>query len=125
MYIITEENTDDKSPSLSGPSNIALTTKQTRTTRLLFRIGQSFGSHSATSLPPPSILSPLEKRMRVLRFIARLRQPFGAMLLTATRRNIDEYKRIATERLIRVQVEEITQAILDRLIDSVRILDVL
>ena len=63
--------------------------------------------------------------MRVLRFIARLRQPFGAMLLTATRRNIDEYKRIATERLIRVQVEEITQAILDRLIDSVRILDVL
>ena len=48
----------------------------------------------ATSLLPPSTLSPAEKRMRVLQFIARLGQPFGALLLTATRQNMEEYRRV-------------------------------
>ena len=92
------------------------------------RIGLPFGGRSspdAASLLPPSTLSPTEKRTHVLEFIARLRQPFGALLLTATRQHMDEYRRVGAESSIKVQVEKITPAILDRLIHSVRILDVL
>ena len=39
--------------------------------------------------------------------------------------NVAEYERIATESLIAVQVEEITSATLNRLIQGVRVLDVL
>ena len=66
----------------------------------------------------------MEKRMRILQFIARLRQPFGALLFTSTRQNAAEYRRIATESVITVQVE-ITPATLDGLIRGVRVLDVL
>ena len=133
LETLAKENTDDKSllselSSLPDPPNIASTTRQTRTERLMSRIGRSFGGRSApdAALPrPPSTLSPLEKRTRVLQFIARLRQPFGALLLASTRRNIDEYRRIAAESLITVRVEEMTPEILVKLIDSVRTLDVL
>ena len=67
----------------------------------------------------------MEKRTRALQFIPRLRQPFGALLLASTRRNIDEYRRVTAESLITVQVEEMTPEILDKLINSVRTLDVL
>ena len=63
--------------------------------------------------------------MRVLQFIARLEQPFGALLLTATRQNMEEYKRVGAESLITVRVEEISLAIMDKLMHSVRTLDVL
>ena len=92
------------------------------------RMGLPFGGRSGpdgASLLPPSTLSPVEKRMRVLEFVARLRQPFGALLLTTTRQNMDEYRRVGTESLITVQVEEITPVILDKLMNNVRILDVL
>ena len=129
---ITEDNTDDKS-SLSGdlplfPGSSNATIKQPQTTWLTSLIGLLFGSRSAPDaalLRPPSTLSRVEKQMRVLQFIARLRQPFGALLLAPTRRNIDEYRRIATESLITVQMEEMTPGIWDKLIDSVRTLDVL
>ena len=129
-----EENMDDKSsvlgelPSFPGASNIVSTTWQTRAARLMSRMGLPFGGRSAlnaASLLPPSTLSPVEKRTRVLEFITRLRQPFGALLLTSTRQNMDEYRRVGAESLIKVQVEEITPAILDKLMNSVRILDVL
>jgi len=130
-------------------SNVASTTQKTRTARLFNRLGRTFGGRvqdtasllppstvlaggpsmvsipDATSLLPPSTVPPSKKQMRVLRFIARLRQPFGALLFTPTRRNMDEYRRVAAESLITVQVQEITPEILDKLMNSVRILDVL
>ena len=57
-------------------------------------------------------------------FLARLKQPFGALLLASAGRNVVEYRRIATESLITVQVK-ITPATLDGLIQCVRVLDVL
>ena len=76
----------------------------------------------AESLPSPTTLPLMDTQME---FLARLRQPFGALLLAPTRRNMAEYKRIATESLITVQVQEITPATLNRLIQGVRVLDVL
>ena len=92
------------------------------------RVGLPFGTRSTpdgASLLTPSTLSPTEKWMHVLEFITRLRQPFGALLLTNTCQHMDEYRRVGAESLIKVQVEEITPAILNKLIHSVRILDVL
>ena len=86
-------------------------------------VGLPFGGSSALDaalLQPPSTLSPIEKRMRIPQFIARLRQPLGAPLLAPTRRNTGEYRRVATESLITVQVEEITPATLDKLINRLR-----
>ena len=133
IQTITEEHRDDQSsalgdlPSLPGPSHTA-STQKTRTARLMSRIGRSFGDHSSldvASLRPPSTVSPMEKQTLVLQFIARLRRPFGALLFTPTRHNVDEYKRVAAGSLIRVQVEELTPAILEKLTNSVRVLDVL
>ena len=57
--------------------------------------------------------------------IARLRQPFGALLLTPSHDCVGAFRRVAADSLITVQVKEITQEILDKLVDSVRVLDVL
>ena len=131
LETITEENADEtfyvrgELPSLPGPSN---TIRQTRAAQLMSRIGLPFGGRSAldaVSLQPPSTLSPMERQTRALEFIARLRRPFGALLLTATRQNMHEYRRVAAESLIIVQVQEITPAILNKLTQNVRILDVL
>ena len=92
-------------------------------------LGRPFGGSSVparAAFPQPhSILSPAEKQMRILQFIARLKRPFGALLLTPNRRNVEEYRRVAAESLIKVQVEELTPVILDNLINGVRTLDVL
>ena len=39
-----------------------------------------------------------------MEFLTWLSQPFGALLLTPTRQNVAEYRRIATENLIMAQV---------------------
>ena len=134
---IPEEETDDRSssigglPSYPGISNITLVTPQTRTARLVARLGRPFfgrpatGPQYAASLRPPSSLSETDKQTRALRVIARLRQPFGALLLTPNFRNVAAYSRVAAESLITAQVEEITPAVLNKLVDSVRVLDVL
>ncbi|KAF8551893.1 hypothetical protein OG21DRAFT_217664 [Imleria badia] len=133
---IPEEDTDNQSsligelPSFSHTSGIASAASQTRTGRLASRFGLSFGRtvtrpRDATSLEPPSTLAPTDKQMRALQVIARLRQPFGALLLTPNPGNVAAYRRVASESLITVQVEVITPAILNKLVDSVRILDVL
>ena len=135
---IPEEEMDDRSssigelPSYHGTSNITLVTSQTRTARLVARLSRSFGGRSsatglqyAASLRPPSSLSDTDKQMRALRVIARLRQPFGALLLTPNLGNVAAYSRVAAESLITVQVEDITAAVLNKLADSVRVLDVL
>ena len=134
------------SPDLS---NIASATPQTRAARLVARLGRPFGVRPPTirqyvvsfpppsdtplsqvaslpeSLRPPSSLSPMEVEMRALQVIARLRQPFGALLLTPHPSNVAAYRRVAAESLITVQVEEITPTMLDKVINSVRTLDVL
>ncbi|KAF8546775.1 hypothetical protein OG21DRAFT_1517904 [Imleria badia] len=131
---IPEESTDDQSSligELPRPLDITSTSPQTRTGRLASRLGLSFGGRSTTrpadaaSLRPPSTLADTEKQMRALQVIARLRQPFGALLLTPSVGNVAAYRRVAAESLITVQVEEITPTILNKLVDSVRVLDVL
>ncbi|KAF8437549.1 hypothetical protein L210DRAFT_3546050 [Boletus edulis BED1] len=130
------EETDDQSelPSLPGPSTIPLAAPRSRTAQLVSRFGLSFGKQTvatpfqagdgASSLRPPSSVSQTDKQTRALRLLARLSQPFGALLLTPSS-NIAAYRRVATERAITVQVEEITPAVLNKLIESVSVLDVL
>ena len=134
---IPEESVDEASslvgelPLLADPSNTISTASQTRAARLIARLGRSFGGQSTTStsdaslLRPPSSVSLTTQRMRALQVIARLRQPFGALLLTPTRQHAQEYRRVVAESLITAQMEEITPAVLDKLIHSVRTLDVL
>ena len=135
---IPQENSDDDQSSLigdlqtfPGPSKITSVASQTRTARLASRLGLSFGGRTATrppdvsSLQPPSTLEQMDKQMRALQVIPRLRQPFGALLLTRDLGNVAAYRRVASESLITVQVEEITPTILNKLVDSVRVLDVL
>ena len=80
METIPEEMTDDRSstigelPSFAGPSGIALAAPQTRTARLVARLGRSFGSRTTrfpspgdvASLRPPSSLSQTDKQIRAL-----------------------------------------------------------
>ncbi|KAF8125250.1 hypothetical protein EV363DRAFT_636407 [Boletus edulis] len=76
-------------------------------------------SESEPSPPPP----PMDRHTAALQLIARLRQPFGALLLTSTGQDVVGYRRVTSESLITVQVQEVTP--LDNLIDCVRTLDVL
>ena len=137
MEAISEEEMGGQSsligelPSFPGPSNITSQAPQTRTTQLVSRLGRPFGVRAtirpqdAISLRPPSSLSQVDKEMRAFRVIARLRQPFGALLLTPNLGNVAAYSRVAAESPITVQVEDITPAVLNKLVDSVRVLDVL
>ena len=118
-------------PLLAGTSGFTLATPQTRAARLVARLGRPFGGRTTTfpggvaSLRPPSTLLQTDKRMRALQVVARLRQPFGALLLTPDLGGVAAYRRVAAESLITVQVEEITPTILNKLVDSVRTVDVL
>ncbi|KAF8555908.1 hypothetical protein OG21DRAFT_783260 [Imleria badia] len=134
---IYEENIDCRFSSISdlppypGTSNMTSAVRQSSATRSVSHLGQSFHRplpappqySDVASLRPPSTISPMDKEMRALRLIARLRQPFGALLLTPNLGNA--YSRVAAESLITVQVEGITPTILNKLVDSVHILDVL
>ena len=136
---IPEEEPDDQSStvgelsSFPGTSNITPTALQTQATGLVALLGRPFGVQiptfrqlgDAVSLRPPSSLSPMEVQMQALQVIARLRQPFGALLLTPHFRNVAAYRRVATENVITVWVEEIMPTILDKLVKSARTLDVL
>lgn len=113
----SEENSDDRSflisdskpPSFPGPSNIAPET----TPR----------DSDVASLQPPSSLSQTEREMRAFQLMARLRQPLGALLFTPTHQDATEYRRVAAESLITVQVQE--DAPLQALIRNTLNLDVL
>ncbi|KAF8556447.1 hypothetical protein OG21DRAFT_1459308 [Imleria badia] len=110
-----EENADnrfsfsliDGFPSSPGPS---ITTTRSR---------------DAASLLSPSSVSQSDKEMRAFHMIARLWKPFGALLFTPSHGNVAAYRRVASESPITVQVEEMTLTILNKLVDSVRVLDVL
>ena len=134
---IFEEDTDGQPSSIgelsssSGPFNTTSLPLKRRTSGFTSRFGLSLPGRSTTSprdavsLRPPSTLAQTDKQMLTLQTLARLRQPFGALLLTPNAGNVSAYRRVAPESLITVQVGEITPAILEKLIDSVRVLDVL
>ena len=134
---IPEENTGDPSsslgepPSFTSPSNAPGAALEKRTARFGSRFAFPFGRWTAAppedagSLRPPSSVSPEDKLNRALQMIARLKQPFGALLLAENPGKVAAYRRVAAETLITVQVEEITPAVLNKLISNVRILDVL
>ena len=130
------EETDDQSSIgqwslLSGPSVITLPAQKKRGLGFASRFGLPFGGRGAprprdaASLLPPSTLAQSDKEILALQALNRLRQPFGALLLAPSSGNVAAYRRVAPESLITVQVEEITPVVLDKLIDSVRVLDVL
>ena len=121
----------DSIPAFRGSSGNASAGPKTRMARLVDRLGRLFGRRTtlaprtASSLRPPSSLSPEDKQLRALQLIARLKQPFGALLLAPDLGDVRAYRRVAAESLITVKVEEITPALLDKLMVSVRTLDVL
>jgi len=78
--------------------------------------------------PPPAApvrKVPLDMETRARRLVARLRQPFGALLvrLASTGRRVEDYKRVAADSLITVQIQESFS--LADILDNVRTLDVL
>jgi hypothetical protein len=77
------------------------------------------------SIPAPVRMVPMDPETQARRFVARLRQPFGALLLTLTstgRRAVD-YKRVAADAMITVQIQE--NVSLADILDNVRTIDVL
>ena len=62
----------------------------------------------------------LDDTTRALRLVARLRQPFGALLLKSLSRV--QYRRVATDCLIKVQIREETS--LTVLIDGIGTVDI-
>ena len=128
---IDESSVFDELPSFADSSDTTSEALQTRLPHLVTHLEEHFGESptpcddDTASLPSPSFLSPVEKQTQALRFMARLRQPFGALLLAQTRQRSKEYRRVAAESLITVQVEAITLVTLDKLIKSVQVLDVL
>ncbi|KAF8551251.1 hypothetical protein OG21DRAFT_1512971 [Imleria badia] len=73
----------------------------------------------------PMDTTPVDRETRALQLVARLRQPFGALLFTlaSTRRRAVEYRRVAADSMITVQIQE--DVPLTDVLDNVRILDVL
>ena len=130
IFAIPEDNIDDRSsaigelPLFPRPSGIVSATSQTRAARLAAHLFTPTVFRDTASLRPPSSLSQTDKQMQALQVITRLGQPFGA-LLTPNLGNVAAYRRVAAESMITVQVEDITPTILNKLVDSVRVLDVL
>ncbi|KAN0088011.1 hypothetical protein V8E55_006632 [Tylopilus felleus] len=73
----------------------------------------------AFTYPPPAT----SLQTHALELVARLRQPFGALLFTPIRRNTHEYRRVAADSLIIVQIQE--NIPLNFLMENTRTLDVL
>jgi len=112
-------------PSLSGPSNPTPMVRPRRASRIMAAIAWPFNGSDTHTLQSPTPVSLLEKRMEVLRFIVRLRRPFSALLFARNRQHVEEYKRVATESLVTVQIEELTATVLNKVIEGVGMLDVL
>jgi len=113
------------SPTPPSRPNTAPTSRPTRSSSLISRFGLPFMAGDSGSLlsPPPVTLT--DRRDQGLQFIARLKQPFGALLFTRIRQNVEEYRRVAPESLITVQVEELSSKVLNKLIEGACTLDVL
>ncbi|KAF8552471.1 hypothetical protein OG21DRAFT_1443452 [Imleria badia] len=77
------------------------------------------------SHPAPVDTAPVDRETHAWQLVARLRQPFGALLFTLapTRRRAVEYRRVAADSVITVQIQE--NVALTDVLDNVRTLDVL
>ena len=134
---IPEKNADNQSslldvpPSFVGPSNILGAAQKTRMGWFAPHFLQPFAEWSATppkEAPSPSFPAPvllIKKEMRALHVVIRLSQSFGVLLLTENPGKFATYRRIASDTLITVKLEKITPAVLNKLVSSVRILEVL
>ena len=131
MGVVPVETIDEQSFPIGDLSSHPTIAPLTTAAWLASRFARSFGGQHKTplgflpSLRPPSSVSPTEKQEKVVRFTTRLRIPFGALLLTPTRHHVEEYRRVAAESLITVQVGELTPWMLEKMIRGVRTLDVL
>ncbi|KAN0082754.1 hypothetical protein V8E55_008549 [Tylopilus felleus] len=108
-------------PSRPDVSSFALIGQRTPVSGVVARLWQSFSAFQAkpiyNSTSPASLA---DGRTQVLRFIARLRQPFGALMFSPTG-TAAEYRRVATDSMITVQIQEDTP--LDSLLPNVRTVD--
>ena len=100
---------------------------KTRMAQLASRFGRPFNPYFApkgrSSIPHFPSPMPQTNEMLALHLMARLEQPFGALLFTPSLGSVAAYRRVATENVITVQIQQ--DAPLDMLIDNVRVLDVL
>ena len=133
--ILEEEHANRQSTKLLPSSPVSPKARSVppgrRAARLVAKLSRTFSGQpaipppDAASLLPPSSLSETDKKTRALRLVARLRQPFGALLLTPHLSNVAAYRRVAAESTIVVQVEEMTSTVLNKVMEGVRVLDVL
>ena len=109
---IPEENTEYEDSSIDEvhPSSLPDPPNMTSATR------------RKNTGPLPSV-SQKDKLIRTM--TARLEQPFGALLLAENPGEVVAYRRVAAETLITVKLEKITSTVLNKLVHSVRVLDVL
>ncbi|KAF8135599.1 hypothetical protein EV363DRAFT_1321005 [Boletus edulis] len=75
--------------------------------------------------PVPIRMARIDKETQARRLVARLRQPFGALLLTlvSTGGRAVDYRRVAADSLITVQLQEDVSLV--DILDNVRVLEVL
>ena len=117
IEMISKENTEDQSSSMSelllsslpGPLNITSATRH----------------KDASSLPLPSSVPQRDKLTQALHMIAQLKQPFGALLLAKKPGKVAVYRRVAVRTLIMVKMEKIMLVVLNNLLTSMRVLEVL
>ncbi|KAF8120743.1 hypothetical protein EV363DRAFT_1188214 [Boletus edulis] len=85
----------------------------------------SFAEPQLSPHPAPIRMPSMSKETRARRLVARLRQPFGALLVTlaSTGRRTMDYRRVAADNLITVQLQDSVS--LADILDNVRVLDVL
>ncbi|KAG9310465.1 hypothetical protein JVU11DRAFT_9608 [Chiua virens] len=103
-----EDNEDvAQSPSSEGFSTVPSPTDMTRPE--VPSDDSSSGSQSSARRDAAAFVSDssvVSTDLEALQFLARMRQPFGALLLTPIRRNVAEYRRVAADCVIRVQIRE-------------------
>ena len=73
--------------------------------------------------PAPVDAEPVDRETRAWQLVTRLRQPFGALLLTLASHRRMEYRRVAADSMITVQIQK--DVPLKDVLDNVRVLDVL
>ncbi|KAF8436821.1 hypothetical protein L210DRAFT_3547707 [Boletus edulis BED1] len=85
----------------------------------------SFAEPQLSPHPAPIRMPSMSKETRARRLVTRLRQPFGALLVTlaSTGRRTMDYRRVAADNLITVQLQDSVE--LADILDNVRVLDVL
>ena len=123
-HLLDRRPVGDISTGLSHvPFNIAPVISPTP--RMGWNLRRAFSRPISPPSPAPSFQShsPLDKLTPALEDFARLKQPFGAMLFAPVRRNVAEYRRVAADSMITVQVQE--DVPLSMLIENTRMLDVL